>query len=94
MEKYELVVDDEKTSQLIDKIADDYDDPDQVKNYYRNNEQELSQVKYVALEDMVVDLVESAEVTTKSVSYSDAVSRDTNQSNDRIRQDSKQAAEN
>ena len=96
VEKYELVVDEEKTSQLIDKIADDYDDPDQVKNYYRNNEQELSQVKYVALEDMVVDLVlESAEVTTKSVSYSEAVSRDANQSNDSgSGQDSKQAAEN
>ena len=96
VEKYELVVDEEKTSQLIDKIADDYDDPDQVKNYYRSNEQELSQVKYVALEDMVVDLVlESAEVTTKSVSYSEAVSRDANQSNDSgSGQDSKQAAEN
>ena len=79
VEKYELVVDEEKTTELIDKIAEDYDDPDQVKNYYRSNEQELSQVKYVALEDMVVDLVlESAEVTTKDVSYSEAVARDAN----------------
>ncbi|MDC2963623.1 trigger factor [Gammaproteobacteria bacterium] len=82
VEKYELVVDDEKTTELIDKIADDYDDPDQVKNYYRSNEKELSQVKYVALEDMVVDLVlESAEVTTKQVSYSEAVARDAIQLN-------------
>ena len=45
---------------------------------------------------MVVDLVlESAEVTTKSVSYSEAVSRDANQSNDSgSGQDSEQAAEN
>ena len=82
VEKYELVVDEEKTTELIDKIAEDYDDPDQVKNYYRSNEKELSQVKYVALEDMVVDLVlESAQVTTKDVSYSDAVARDAIQSN-------------
>ena len=81
VEKYELVVDEEKTTELIDKIADDYDDPDQVKNYYRSNEKELSQVKYVALEDMVVDLVlESAEVTIKDVSYSEAVARDAIQS--------------
>ncbi len=81
VEKYKLVVDEEKTTELIDKIAEDYDDPDQVKNYYRSNEKELSQVKYVALEDMVVDLVlESAEVTIKDVSYSEAVARDAIQS--------------
>ena len=81
--------------ELIDKIAEDYDDPDQVKNYYRSNEQELSQVKYVALEDMVVDLVlESAEVTTKDVSYSEAVARDAIQSNNGgSGQDSNQAVE-
>ena len=81
VEKYKLVVDEEKTTELIDKIAEDYDDPDQVKNYYRSNEKELSQVKHVALEDMVVDLVlESAEVTIKDVSYSEAVARDAIQS--------------
>ena len=95
IEKYELVVDEEKTTELIDKIADDYDDPDQVKNYYRSNEQELNQVNYVALEDMVVDLVlESARITTKNVSYSDAVSRAVNPPNDSgSGQDSDQHAE-
>ena len=88
-------MDEEKTTELIDKIAEDYDDPDQVKNYYRSNEKELSQVKYVALEDMVVDLVlESAEVTTKDVSYSEAVARGEIQSNNGgSGQDSNQAVE-
>ena len=82
VEKYGLVVDEEKTTKLIDKIAEDYDDPEQVKKYYRSNEQELSQVKHIALEDMVVDLVlESARITTKNVSYSEAVARDAIQSN-------------
>jgi len=96
IKKYELVVDEEKTTELIDKIADDYDDPDQVKNYYRSNEQELSQIKYVALEDMVVDLVlESARITAKNVSYSEAVSRAVNPpTQSGSGQDSDQYAEN
>ena len=79
IEKHELVVDEEKTNEVIDNIAGDYDDPEQVKNYYRNNEQELSQIKHIALEDMVVELVlKTASVTTRRVSYSEAVSRDSN----------------
>ena len=82
IEKYELTVDEEKINELIDKIADDYDDPDQVKNYYRNNEQELSQIKHIAIEDLVVELVlKTASVTTKRVGYSEAVSREADYSN-------------
>ena len=56
------------------------DDPDQVKNYYLSNEQELNQVNHVALEDMVVELVmATATVSTKAVSYSEAVSRGANE---------------
>ena len=82
IEKHELTVGEEKINELIDKIADDYDDPDQVKNYYRNNEQELNQIKHIAIEDMVVELVlKTASVTTKRVRYSEAVSRNADYSN-------------
>tara|TARA_X000001036_G_scaffold193636_1_gene182599 strand:- start:2691 stop:4118 length:1428 start_codon:yes stop_codon:yes gene_type:complete len=95
IEKHELVVDEEKTNELIDKIADDYDDPDQVKTYYRNNEEELSQIKHIALEDMVVELVlKTASVTTRRVSYSEAVTRDSDYSNNSgSEKDSDQAKE-
>ena len=80
IEKNELVVSEEKTKELIDQIAADYDDPDQVKNYYLSNEQELNQVNHVALEDMVVELVlATATVSTKAVSYSEAVRRGANE---------------
>lgn len=80
IEKNELVVSEEKTKELIDQIAADYDDPDQVKNYYLSNEQELNRVNHVALEDMVVELVmATATVSTKAVSYSEAVSRGANE---------------
>ena len=80
IEKNELVVSEEKTKELVDQIAADYDDPDQVKNYYLSNEQELNQVNHVALEDMVVELVlATATVSTKAVSYSEAVRRGANE---------------
>jgi trigger factor len=58
-------------------MASSYEDPEQVINFYYSNEQQLSQIRNVVLEEQIVDLVlETAKVSEKAVSYEEAVSRE------------------
>ncbi|MFT7388279.1 MAG: trigger factor [Candidatus Endobugula sp.] len=72
-----LIVDAGKVISTIEELAASYDDPQEVINYYNQNPQLKSGIESSVLEDMVVDLIlEKATVTEKSVSYEDAVSKD------------------
>ena len=67
----------EKVRETIEEMASSYQEPEQVINYYYSNEQQLSQIQNMVLEEQIVDFVlESAKVTDKSVSYDDAVKRE------------------
>jgi trigger factor len=67
----------EKVRETIEEMASSYQEPEQVINYYYSNEQQLSQVQNMVLEQQIVDFVlESAKVTEKTVSYDDAVKRE------------------
>lgn len=69
-----ITVDADKVRDTIEGIASAYDEPDQVVNYYYSNEQQLNHVQGMVLEDQVIDLVlDSAQVTEKTVSYEEAV---------------------
>ena len=69
--------DDAKVKEMIDSVASQYQDPDQVRSYYYANEQQLNQIQNIVLEEQIVDFVlESAVVTDKAVSYEEAVSRE------------------
>ena len=70
----DLTVDAEKVNEKIAQIASTYQDPAQVIEYYNGNQEQMSQVQSVVLEDQVVELVlEKAKVVDKKVSYEDAV---------------------
>jgi len=67
----------EKVRETIEEMASSYQEPEQVINYYYSNEQQLSQIQNMVLEEQIVDFVlESAKVTDKTVSYDDAVKRE------------------
>jgi trigger factor len=67
----------EKVRDTIEQMASSYQDPEEVINYYYSNEQQLSQIRNMVLEEQIVDFVlESAKVIDKTVSYDDAVKRE------------------
>jgi len=77
VEKNELTPDEDKVRETIETMASSYEDPEQVINFYYSNEQQLSQIRNVVLEEQIVDLVlETAKVSEKAVSYEEAVSRE------------------
>ena len=72
--KEELKADKDRVKEMVEVLASTYEDPESVVNYYFGNEQLLAGVEAAVLEEQVVEkLVESAEVTEKSVSYKDLI---------------------
>ena len=70
----ELKPDDARVRTLIEEMASAYQEPEQVVAWYYKNEQQMSEVRSVVLEEQVVDTVlEKAKVTDKTVSYEEAI---------------------
>lgn len=72
----DLEPDEDKVREKIETMSNSYQDPQEVINFYYNNEQQLSQIQNMVLEEQIVNLVlGTANVTEKAVSYEEAVKR-------------------
>jgi trigger factor len=72
----DLKVDNEKVMSLIETAASAYEDPEEVVNYYKENEQLMQQMNNVALEEQAVEaLLESANVTEVEGSFGDIMNK-------------------
>lgn len=70
----ELTADEEKVDAMLNEMASVYQEPQQVIDWYKNNPEQLNQLKAVVLEEQVVEKVlDSAKVEEKEMSYQDAV---------------------
>ncbi|MBS98522.1 MAG: trigger factor [Oceanospirillaceae bacterium] len=70
----DLKADDARVQETIAEMAETYQEPQQVIEWYNGNEQILNQIKSMVLEDQVVDqLLASAKVVEKEVSYEEAI---------------------
>lgn len=70
----EVKVDDERVRAMIEEMASAYQEPQQVIDWYYSNDEQLSQIKYVVLEEQVVDtILETAQVSEKTCSYQEAI---------------------
>ncbi len=68
----ELKVDDQKVDELIESAASAYEDPQEVSNYYKNNQELYQQMQNVALEEQAVEFItEKAKVTDKETTFKD-----------------------
>ncbi len=68
----ELKVDDKKVDELIESAASAYEDPQEVINYYKNNQELYQQMQNVALEEQAVEFItEKAKVTDKEATFKD-----------------------
>lgn len=76
IESNKLTADDNRVKELIDEIATAYEDPKEVIAYYSQDKKALENLKSVALEDQVVDLVlAKAKVSDKLFSFSELMNQ-------------------
>jgi len=69
--KEELKPDEERVNARIEKMASSYEEPAEFVEYYKSNQQALSQVQSIVLEEQVVDLLlEKADVEIENVEAS------------------------
>lgn len=74
LDRHELKADPDRVRARIEEIAEQYEDAQEVINYFYGNPQQLQQVEGAVLEDMVVDLVlASANVQEREMPYEEAV---------------------
>tara|TARA_R110002072_G_scaffold3830_6_gene27351 strand:+ start:23930 stop:25273 length:1344 start_codon:yes stop_codon:yes gene_type:complete len=74
VEQHEVKVDDDRVKTMIHDMASSYEDPEQVINYYYNDQQQLAQIQNLVLEDQVIDLiVAGAKVSDVEQSYEEAI---------------------
>ena len=70
----ELEADEARVRETLEEMAETYQDPQQVIDWYMGNEEMLGQIKGLVLEEQVVDqLLAAAKVADVTVSYEDAI---------------------
>ena len=70
----DLKVDDDRVRSFLEDMAQAYQEPQQVIDFYLKNKEQLAQVQSAVLEEQVVDkLLESAQVTEVTLGYEDAI---------------------
>lgn len=70
----DIKVEDDRVRAFLEDMAQAYQEPQQVIDFYLKNKEQLSQVQSAVLEEQVVDkLLESAQVTEITLGYEDAI---------------------
>lgn len=76
IESHQLKADEDRVKALIDEIATAYEDPKEVVAFYNKDKKALENLKAVALEDQVIDLIsEKAKVSDKTYSFSELMNQ-------------------
>jgi trigger factor len=69
-----LVLEQDRVEKALDEIAASYEDSEQVKQYYRSNNEQMSSVEAMVLEEQVVDWIKSkAKVSVEKSSFDQLV---------------------
>lgn len=77
---YDLKLDDNKVKELLQRIAESYEDPEELAQWYYQDKNRLAELQAVAMEEQLVDkLVELATVTEKKMSYTEAMNFQANE---------------
>jgi trigger factor len=74
LQQESIEVDKDRVKETIEEMASSYEDSKQVVDWYYSNEQQLSQIENMVLEDQVVDLIlGKAQVNETEISYEEAI---------------------
>lgn len=72
IESNDIAVDETKVQAYIAEMAENYEDPQEVVDYYTNDKEQKAQIDSVVLEDQVVEFIlDKAKVSDETVSYQD-----------------------
>lgn len=78
IEENQLKADEARVKSLINEIATAYEDPSEVVAYYNKDKKALENIRAVAIEDQVIDLLlDKANVTDKTYSFSEIMNQPT-----------------
>lgn len=74
VKKHELKADSEKVDAWLETHAQSYDNPEEVKTWYRSNKERMTEIEAVVVEDQVMDkMLESASVEATEQSYDEVM---------------------
>lgn len=72
--KESLKADADKVRETIEEMAATYQDPEEVINYYYGNQEQLSAIESMVLEDQIVEkIIEAADISDSDCSYQEAL---------------------
>lgn len=70
VETHKLVADKERVNAMIEKFAGAYEDPDELRQYYKGNREHMAEVEALVLEEMVAEKIsENVTLIKKDSSY-------------------------
>jgi len=76
IQKNEIKVDDAKVKSTIDDMANSYERPEDVTEWYYSDESRLNEVKQMVLEDQTVEwIIDQVKVSDESVSFEDVMEK-------------------
>ena len=62
--QHEVTPDPDRVRNMVQELASSYEQPEQVVNWYYNNEEQLSQIRSMSLEEQVVAMISAEAVMT------------------------------
>ncbi len=72
VKKHEMKVDAERVNALLEKLASAYDDPEELRAWYRGDDSRLAEIESLVMEEMVAEkITEHANVIKKTLGYND-----------------------
>ncbi|RAP35463.1 trigger factor [Legionella quinlivanii] len=71
---HELKADKDRVDAMIEKFASAYENPDELRNWYRNSKERTAEVEALVMEEMVAEKIsENAKLIEKSMSYDEVM---------------------
>ena len=71
---HDLIADKERVDAMIEKMAQAYESPDELRQWYKGNKERLSEIEALVMEEMVADKIsENAKIKNKKTSYDDVM---------------------
>ncbi len=70
----EITADKESVEAMINKSAESYDDPDEVRAWYHNDQKHMAEIEALVIEEKAAEkLTEKAIITTKAEAYDEVM---------------------
>ena len=74
VKKHEMVVDKARVDAMIDKLANAYEDPNELRNWYKASQERMGEIEAIVMEEMVSEkILEDAKIKKVASSYEDVM---------------------